>query len=481
MSEYYQNKDVQSRIIEYLGGKSLESATCVYLTRCDNLLYNRMGIHPPDKLHRYFDNGLDICRSLWDRKSLIVHLDIEYVNFDFPAEPYLNQERSFRIQQPVNLAVEELLLKNRITPLHLISGRGHHYVWKIKRDSLTYSRIMLLGKLPQHMMDIYSQPRPPNDECIPFDLGASFSGLGLIIDYLAFRIKEEAAKKCKIPVQLTAVEAGPTEKGREIISIDISEYGDPLHTRMIRVPYSIYLKPWVNNVPKDPRVAGQIPRLFMIPLFEMHVQAAIAAMQDAHQVAELATRASVKIPDQTEEMESLLSAYEYSDVRKFHDWFYSQEHDPPHIWHSTYDLTPLDMLPQCVRYILEHPNDLLLKPACIELTTRTMLALGWHPRHIAGLIRSKYERNFAWGEYWYVYDASSRADFYTRIFSGLFATDRDDLNDFNCISAKEKRICFFPDHGCDLEPFRKSLIERRKYERLAHRPFNRLFLPEEHI
>jgi hypothetical protein len=481
MSEYYQNEDVQSRIIEYLGGTSPENATCVYLTRCDNLLYNRLEIHPPHKLLHYFEKGVDICRSLWDRKSLIVHLDTEYVNFDFPAEPYLDLERSFGIQQPVDLAVQQLLLKFGIKPLHLISGRGHHYVWKIRRDSPAFRRTMLLGKLPPHMKDIYSQPRPPNGEHVPFDLGAGFSGLGLIIDYVAFRVKEEAAKQCDLPVQLTAVAAGPGERGREIISIDVSEYGDPLHTRMIRVPYSIYLKPWTNRIPLEQGAAGQIPRLFMIPLHEMDVQAAIVTMQSADLVAELARRAGTKMPDRSDEMENLLSDYEHSDVRKFHDWFYSQEHDPPQIWHRTYDLAPLERLPECVRFILEHPNDLLLKPACIELTLRTMLSLGWHPRHIAGLIRSRYERDYGWGVYWYTYDASSRADFYTRIFSGLFATGQDDLVDYNCISSKEKGICFFPDHGCNLEIFRKSLIERRKHERLAHRPFNRLFLPEEHL
>jgi hypothetical protein len=36
------------------------------------------------------DDNLELARSLWDRDSLLVDLDIEYVNFDFPAEPYLD-------------------------------------------------------------------------------------------------------------------------------------------------------------------------------------------------------------------------------------------------------------------------------------------------------------------------------------------------------------------------------------------------------
>jgi hypothetical protein len=43
---------------------------------------------------------------------------------------------------------------------------------------------------------------------------------------------------------------------------------------------------------------------------------------------------------------------------------------------------------------------------------------GWHPRSIAGLIRSKFERDHGWGDYWYRYDAAARADFYVRVLGG---------------------------------------------------------------
>jgi hypothetical protein len=49
---------------------------------------------------------LEISRSLWDRESLLADLDIEYVNFDFPAEPFLRPERTFFLQEPVRLAGE---------------------------------------------------------------------------------------------------------------------------------------------------------------------------------------------------------------------------------------------------------------------------------------------------------------------------------------------------------------------------------------
>lgn len=70
----------------------------------------------------------EICRSLWDSSSLLVDLYIEYVNFDFPTESYLNPGRTFSLQEIVAATVEKKLLSFGIAPLHLLSGRGHHFL-----------------------------------------------------------------------------------------------------------------------------------------------------------------------------------------------------------------------------------------------------------------------------------------------------------------------------------------------------------------
>jgi hypothetical protein len=57
----------------------------------------------------------------------------------------------------------------------------------------------------------------------------------------------------------------------------------------------------------------------------------------------------------------------------------------------------------------------------MRMVTRTMLALGSHPRHIAELIRSKLESDYGWESQWLDTDPATRADFYTGVFSGLFA------------------------------------------------------------
>jgi hypothetical protein len=113
--------------------------------------------------------------------------------------------------------------------------------------------------------------------------------------------------------------------------------------------------------------------------------------------------------------------------------------------------------------MLEQPNELLLKPAGIQHIVRVLMAVGWHPRHIGGLIRSKYERNFGWGDYWFVYDAASRADFYVRLFAGQFAAGQDELIDFNCRSTQEKGYCPYSDCTQNLAVYRQKLLAERAH------------------
>jgi hypothetical protein len=477
MQAYFKNPDVRARILEFIGGVPPNSASSVFLARCDASEYSELEARSPDDLDYYLDNGLDIARSLWDRRYLLVHLDIEYVNFDMPAEVYLDPMRSFELQQPAVRAVQRALLEYGICPLHLITGRGHHFVWQVERESDVFRCLAGFGRLPDALRSSYLRPHPPWSEPVPRMVGQAFAGLALVMEFLAHRIKQAAAPASRIPVELTAVEVGPSERGREMVSIDLSEYGDPLHTRIVRIPYTIYRKHQESGKTAGVIRDDQVPPMVMIPVHEMSACEALSVMQDLDAAQELASRASAQIPVQTGPMESLVEAYGQSRLRDFHDWFYSQNHEARELWPATYDRTPLEAITPCVRHILEHPNDLLLRPAAIQMLTRTMLSLGWHPRHIAGLIRSKYERDYGWGQQWTHYDPGSRADFYTRLFAGLFAVGVDDLVDFNSQSTREKGYCFRPDLPCQMNALRESLLERRSHDRLACGPFNRLFLP----
>jgi hypothetical protein len=425
------------------------------------------------------ERGFEICRSLWDRDALIADFDIEYVNFDNPAEAFVDPERVFAIQQPVQQTIQQFLEEYRIEPLHVLSGRGHHFLWRIEQSSDEFKKLSALGRGPPSLWKTEAQVRSPNGRAVPIELARAFAGLGLVMEFLAHRVKQIAAPHTEIPVELTAVEVGPSKHGREMISIDISEYGDPLYSRAVRVPFSVYLKPWQQAWAFEVDTLAKLQPLFVVPLQGINWPQGISAMRDPQLTAELAAHANMTIPDATRGTGKMLDDYKRSKLAKFHEWFYSQEQHPAELWPETYDRQPMEILPACARVALEIPNDLLLRPAFIRRLVRVMLALGWHPRHIAGLICSKYRRDFDWTQFVNV-DPATRADFYTRVFAGLFAAGTDDLVDFNCASAEEQGTCAFSTCGHNLLDFKESALERRKHDKLAHRPFNRLLLSSKH-
>lgn len=474
VTSYYRDPEIVNRMVHYLGGDCLRDVTCVYLSRCDSLPRPPYLLKKPQELSFYLEQGLDVGRSLWDRKSLLFHLDIDFVNFDSPLETFLHRERIFRIQEPLTRAIETTLVSYRILPLHLVSGRGHHFVWQVNQESETFRKILEQGCLPATLQGKYGQVLPLFNEHFPAELGRAFSGAGMIMEYLAYQTKEKAARESDVPIQLTDVMPSGNAR-REIVCIDLSEYGDPLHMRMIRVPFSVYRKQ--EGLPLNPAAGEQVPRMMaMIPLQDLDVTFSVRRMENLCDVAGIAERANTRIPDYTAETEGLVNAYKGSNVKLFHEWFYMEKHDEPRVWSETYDRTPIHLLPPCAQRILVYPNDLLLKPTAIQLIARLMLSMGWHPRHIAGLIRSKYERDFGWGSMWYEYDAATRADFYVRIFSGAFVLEQDDLADLNCISTKQKGLCPGGESCDDLDLYRESLNNRKSHGRLGCGPFNRLIL-----
>lgn len=474
---YYRNPDVRRRIREFIGARDNGEASCEFLSAGAP---PPLEVYSPWALDLLCDAGVEICRSLWDRHSLIADFDIEYVNFDNPAEAFVNPGRVFAIQQPIQETITRLLREYGITALPVLSGRGHHFVWRIRQDSAEFKTLGAIGRGPSSLWKLESERHLPDDCAVPIELARAFAGLGLVMEFLAHRVKQIAGSISEIPVELTAVEVGPSENGREMISIDISEYGDPLYSRMIRVPFSVYLKPWLQPwafASADELI--NLEPLFVIPLQGMDWQTGISTMRNFGLTAELAAQTSIEIPDAASGTGKLLADYQQSTLAKFHDLFYSQEQHPSELWPDTYDRLPLEILPACARVALEQPNDLLLRPAFIRRLVRVMLALGWHPRHIAGLICSKYKRDFGWTQFTNV-DPATRADFYTRVFSGLFAAGADDLTDFNCVSAQEQGTCTLSSCGHNLLNFRTSALERRAHDKLAHRPFNWLLLPSKH-
>lgn len=482
MDEYYSDQVIRKRMNQFLGCDASDRPTCEYLTAGDEFALRDRLAQPVDRLHEFWAIGADLNRSFWDRQSLLFHLDIDYVNFDFPGEAYLNPERVFNLLKPVEVSAERILGDWGIVPLKLLSGRGPHYIWRISRASTAFRQLARLGHVRTGLATINARAHRPNGASIPEELGTAYDGLGLMMEYLAGCLKQTAAPASNLPVEVTALEVGEGSHGREMISLDISEYGDPLSTRVVRVPFSHYFKPWQQRATVGVHVTKNLPGFFSIPLSASQTASSMwPVMRDAVAVKRLARENSAEIPEANQATMRFIDAYQQSTLRAFHNWFYAEEPQPSTKLLTAWDQTSPDLLPDCARTIIEHPNDLLLRPSSIQRLTRILLSLGWHPRQVSGLVQAKFEQDHSWGDRWNSTDAGTRADFYTRLFAGLFVTCRDDLVDLNCKSTQEEHLCCGRDCHFNLQRHQKSLMNRRTYERLARRPFNRLFLPEEHL
>lgn len=456
----YSDPAVRDRIFDYLGGTDYGAPTALCLARCDGRLPTEIEYIPIGTWKSALETPGNLARSLADRVSLIVHLDVEYVNFDLPEEAYVNPWRAFRLQEPVITVIEEELSRCGIRPLHLLTGQGHHFVWKIPLDSDCCRRlageINLTGR-PDRSADSAPPGNRPEDHA-----EQSFRGLGLLMEFLAHRIKQLSASKISIPVDITAVETGVLETGtREIISIDISEYGDPLAERIIRIPFTHYEKPWLSGMVERLALQMSVPNFVTLPLHEIDVARALVLRQTSCGVIALARKSIVRIPNQERGMSNLIEKYLQSPLRLFHEDYYRSPEDEAQSDSSNDNpSSPAAFpspLPPCVSHLLTYPNDLLLKPAGLQLITRFLIAGGWHPRRIARLVQRKFEDPaFGWmPSYWEKYSPEMRADFYIRLFSGQILTGLDEGIDFNCVSTQERHFCPHLPCSDDLSAYRK--------------------------
>ena len=150
----------------------------------------------------------------------------------------------------------------------------------------------------------------------------------------------------------------------------------------------------------------------------------------------------------------LLSRYRNSALSRCHRHYYATEPHPPECWAKTYDRIQPSQLPACVLQLLKQDAQPLAQWVAVKHFTRSLLALGWHPRHIAGILWSRWSRElpgmFA--------DPLRQADHVVRCCVSFLLRKLDKLSDFDCNSVISAGLCP-PNPSCpvDLETLRQQL------------------------
>lgn len=454
--EYYRDPAVRTRVGEFCGASATSQPTCAFVTPlCPGPLtrWETAEHLPPTALDRAFDLGCDLARSMWDTASLIVHLDVDYFENTLAGDALLRPGHAFLRLEPVFRTIRFELARLELPLLDVMTGRGYQFTGRIPIDADVIDRLADLGRPAacRGLETARGGPDARRDE--------AFVGMGMVLEHLAHEIVRRATPSTAVPIVVNGTDVGKGGIGRESASIDLSYSGDLLESRHLRVAFGTYQNHLFRPDIFGRDTAARVPALAAVPRRDRPLVWMLEHARGLGQARTLAERESVALPNVTDGMERLVEEYLLSPVSEAHHDFYAITPHPPEAWINTYDRLDTRSLPSCVGWPLLHPNDALMKPAAVQHVTRTLLSLGWHPRHVAGLMRSKFARDYGWGDRWTRMDPVRRADYDVRVFFTLIAAGLDEAIDFNCVSAQEKGLCPRGTCGHNLRDDRARLLQ----------------------
>ena len=463
---YYRQDAVRQRIYEFCGG---DPFTCDYLVGFGEPLV-RKGYQRPIKLvtsrsefQGLMEEGLDLFRSVRDRGSTLAVWDVEYFNLDTWHQLYRDQETYFELMEPAYEAIEGILAEYGIAHLNDSTSSGYHLVSRIPFSSPVHRRLERIGCLEPELALKYSLVKETDEKRrrpTPKRAALGYSGIGRLHEYLSHQVILRTRESSPIPVTVSDAAVSRRQRGREGMSMDITQYADPLYMRDIRTTFSTHQKHKVYVGQVGAGLARKMPVFATLPRGRLGYRELFHLRRDLRLAALYARDCSGAIPDAAAGWDRLITAYRKSSLFAFHRDFDSVEHYERKLWESRYRSLELAGLPPCVAQPIRNPNWSLLNPTNLQNVCRVLLSLGWHPKHIGGLIRSYYEQDLNWGTNWDKYDPSARANFWTRVYCGMIHTGADDLKSFSCQAHQERGFC--PGYWCGhrLEDYRDRL-ERR--------------------
>lgn len=460
-SEFYRNPIIRQRLAQYCGGVSDDPSTftTAYLVGVsEKIVKERISeeyFYSADR--KSFDwllsKDVDLFRSVWDIENILGILDVEYFNLIHPGDAYWKAERTYEAIEPIYQKILAIFQDFGINPLCIMTGQGYHFSLRVSNNTEVKKKLEELGKIESSLYGKYNSVHGRRKHKVNIGDGIAFDGMGRLIEYVGHLLYKAIQKDyLGMPVVFTDTAIGG--KHKEAISIDLSMYGDPVFMRDVRCPFSLYQKHKIFTYKFGEATARAIPTMITLPRYAPNLHELLKIRTNFDAATEYARTSDTTIPESSPGVDRLISSYKRSQLYKFHKYFDSAEHDDPGKWQYTYDRFDISSLPPCVAHCLREPNPHILKPTNLQTLTRVLMKIGWHPKHIAGLVRSKLERNYGWGTQWFKYDAATRANFYVRIFSGLVNTGVDSEEDLNCFSHAEKGYCWKPNCGWNLADYK---------------------------
>ncbi len=454
VAAYYESPRVRSRIAEYCGGRGHDpdTLTCWRIAgyggrrrlveadgapvACDN-----------EEMPTLLEEGADVCRSLADRRGTLLQLDVDYVNPQDPGEPYLEPHRVFGRLEPVHRVLREIFAAYGLEPRVLLTGRGYHFTLLARFGTAFHAGLVGIAAPSASLAARYE--RQIREVPAATLMGFGHDGAGRLLEHLVHCALHRLRDRTAVPVTLADV---PPPGGGPFICLDLSAYADPVLQRHARCAFSTNQKSGVQGA------AAERPFVVAVPREDEPLVTLLRRREEPELAAAAAAMADTRIPEVTDDALAWIEDYRHGPVGRFHQEFDLGPQAEPSAWPFTYDSVEPREWPACIAVPLEYPNPSLLRPVYLRTVALGLWSMGWHPRSIAGLIRSKYERDYGWGDLFYRYDAAARAEFYVRLFCGAVVDGLDGGSAFTCATQEGRGLC---------EPGRCRDDQRRDFEWLG--------------
>jgi hypothetical protein len=359
-------------------------------------------------------SGPDIFRPIISNSGVLGVFDIEYSNCN--KEVLFQRRKSIFTKQlePVYKLISSIFGNEIIAD---VTWSGYHFLTDIKVGSKVYNKLLEIGSLNcleptlQYAYSVIDNNDIKRLKPISIQDGIVYNQFGRLIEFISHLVIKSV--NCEIPITLCDTES-------ESISLDPSQYGDPVFMRIIRTAFSTWdkhnINPYLKSYVNKPPLVDVIRKYRE---FELELDQVIDLNQDYEKSAWHHGRFDGVVPVAGDRILKLIEVYCESSLYSFHKEFDSIDHDPTD---ELYEMAKTDTnLPETLRLMLKYPNPDLLTPSKLKPITEALLCRGWLPKHIGGLYTSIYRSTEGvWPlQQWSKYDASTRANFWARIYSGL--------------------------------------------------------------
>ncbi len=389
-------------------------------------------VFPMHQFEQRLGRGPDVFRPIISKSGVFGVFDLEYYNWDKKTLFSSTEGRPFGIHddifqehlEPVYSMISQAFGNEGIIDM---TWSGYHVLTEIERGSDVYQRLRSLGELLRPdgtprcleqsllqqyaVLDSHDQKRRDG---ISANDGIVYHQFGRVLEYLTHKIMRGAQPRVRLPITIC-------DTAEECVSLDLSQYADPVYMRIIRSIFSSWDKH--NMIHSLAQIVQRPPLLEVVRKYgnfeNNNLEQLFILAHDYGQAIDYNQQFSGIIPRAGSKVLELIEEYHSSDLRQFHLEFDSEEHDPIDDNYKKAKYDPhLDFR---ARELMEYPNPSLLQPHNLQWMVSHLMDKGWSPKHIAGMIAGRYEaEGRGWDQrYWMKYNPRTRANFWARTYAGI--------------------------------------------------------------